>query len=332
MIGKLRHIGHRKYPGTVKLLIGAPAALVSRRHLRNNYQTNQEIKYWSTWFLLKSLTTTSYIQHWISQREYLLAWLQMNENTFRRHLAWLKSMDLLELDKKNYSIRLCGYQHAAEIMEISYEGIYEVGFDPINKTPGKQTFQYVLRTEEFEHHKNRQASALMYKIDHNPSSLKDDLLYYLLQAGADYHRLQADPAYYADRLLRLQIRFFKEGSELFQYIMSFRADINRGAKLIKKHHQYKSCQSVAYMKRKMLKLGIASIWKVAMESEARMRFYIPAQEDTAPNRIRNGMQEGYKWLKEAKSTMWVLTDQVKRQYPSNLNKPTLILKSTTYAA
>lgn len=82
----------------------------------------------------------------------------------------------------------------------------------------------------------------------------------------------------------------------------------------------------------MLKLGIASIWKVAMESEARMRFYIPAQEDTAPNRIRNGMQEGYKWLKEAKSTMWVLTDQVKRQYPSNLNKPTLILKSTTYAA
>lgn len=338
MNGKLRHIGKRRnYPKQVAIITGAPAVLVAMRQTRGRYvtcgkayQTNRDIKYWATWFLLKSLTSTSYIQYWVQQKKDLLHWLQLNENTFRRHLAWLKENGLVEISKLNYSIRLCSYEKAAGILGIEYDGTYPAEFNP-DKCKGKQTFAYLLRVEEFEHHKNRQLAALMYKIDKNPL-LKNDLLYHLIQFGADYQRLQADKAYYAERLLRLQIRLFREGSDIFQYIMKLRADVNRGAKLIKQHHQYRSCQSVAYLKRKMQDLGLARVWSIAIESEARMRFRIPAQPDTPPGRIINGEQDGYKWVKDSKKTMWRLTDQVSRMYKAGLTINNLISKNQKHAA
>ena len=72
MTGRVRHMIRSKYPEKVQILRGEPAALVSLRHLRTTYETNRDIKYWATWFLLKALTTTSYIQHWTSQNHYYL--------------------------------------------------------------------------------------------------------------------------------------------------------------------------------------------------------------------------------------------------------------------
>lgn len=305
-----------KYPKTVPIINGAPSALVGRRHLRNKYLTNQEIKYWSSFFLLKALTTSSFIRDWINQKEYLLTWLQMNENTFRRHLSWMKQNELAEVDKLTYSIRLCSYEAAAGVLGIEYEGTYDVEFD-VEKHKAKQSFQYLLRTEEFEFEKNRQLTALMSKIDKNPS-LKEDILYYLIQFGADYERLHADPAYYAKRLLLVQVKMFKEGSEIFEYIMrNVRADLNRSAKLIKSHHGYLSCQSVAYLKRKMEALGFANIGRYSIISKTRMRFYFPAQADTPAKKVRNGLEEGYKWVRGMKRTMWVLTDQISRAYKAD---------------
>lgn len=332
MSGRVRHISKRKYPKQVAILSGAPAVLVAMREQRGQhvihgkaYDTNRHIKYWATWFLLKSLTSTSYIQHWIHQKKHLLHWLQLNENTFRRHLAWLKENGLAETSKINHSIRLCSYEKAASVLGIEYDGTYPVSFNP-DKCKGKQTFAYLLRVEEFEHHKQRQLAALMYKIDNN-LSLKNDLLYHLIQFGADYNRLQSDPAYYAERLLRLQIRLFRDGSDIFQYIMQLRADVNRGAKKIKQHHQYRSCQSVAYMKRKISALGLARVWSIAIESDARMRFSIPAQADTPIGRTRNGMQDGYKWVKDKGKTMWRLTDQVSRLYDAQMITNELMYKN-----
>lgn len=314
MSGKIKKIS--KYPVSVPIIKGAPPALVSRRHLRTKYHTNQEIKYWASFFLLKSLTTASLIQNWVGQKDYLLTWLQMNENTFRKCLKWMKENELAVVDKLTYNIRLCSYEAAAGVLGIEYEGTYNVTFDP-EKHKAKQSFQYLLRTEEFEFEKNRQLTALMSKIDKNPS-LKEDLLYYLIQFGADYERLHADPAYYAQRLLLMQVRMFQSGSDIFEYIMSkVRADLNRSAKLIKSHHGYRSCQSVAYMKRKMLSTGFATIGRYSITSKTRMRFYFPAQADTPKHKVRDGMQEGYKWLKGMKQPMWVLTDQIARAYKAD---------------
>jgi hypothetical protein len=338
MKGKLHHIQRRAYPKKVPMLHGAPAILVGLRFERGQhvtcgkaYETNRDIKYWSTWFLLKALTTTSYIQHWISQKKYLLSWLQMNENTFRRHIAWLKNEGLLQLEKDTYSLRLCTFERAAEKLELDFEGVYHIeGYLP-GKYKAPQPFQYLIRTEEFEYHKARQTDALMRKIDDNPS-LKNDLVYLITQMGADYRRLQTDPSYFAYRMLKLQTKMFQEGSDIFQHIMQLRADVNRGARLIKSHHNYRSAQSVAYMKRKMAQAGLARVWKVFVESKERTRFRIPAQEHTPAGRVREGMQDGYKYVPGRKLTLWRLTDQVARVYDTDQNKHLSNSKTARYAA
>jgi hypothetical protein len=323
MSGRLRHI-KRTYPQKVKILIGAPVALVSIRELRTHYQTNREIKYWATWFLLKALTTTSKIQYWTSHKAYLLGWLQMNENTFRAHLAWLKDQGLLSVDKTTFTLNLGSYEAAADVLGIAYAGTFEVGFDPALH-PGKQTFQYLLRTEECEHHKLRQLQALAGKLDHNPAYFKD-MLYQLVELGGDQNRLLSDTGYFIRRLLLLQTQLFKEGSELLRYAMLYRADVNRGVRRIRQHHSYRSEQSVSYMKRRMWLLGFAQINKPAIVSQARARFYIPGEEPGGRDR------DGYKYVKATGRTVWFLTDQIQRRYPVRGAGDLVTQKKQRYAA
>lgn len=331
MAGKIRHISRRVYPQKVSILINAPAALVNERHEhgeKKKYQTNRHIKYWSTYFLLKSLTTTSFIQHWVSQKKYILHWLQMNENTFRHHLAWLKEQGLCEIDKHTKSIKLCSYDHAAEQLGIINDGLITIAYDP-GVLKGKQVFQYIIRVEEIEANKLLQLETLTYKLNKNPS-LKNDLLYHMVKLGADQRRLYMDAKYFAWRLLKTQAHHFKEGTDILAYLMTLRADINRGVKRISKHHGYKSTSSVSYMKRRMLRLKLVDIYKLTVESTARGRFYIPLEQDTPDSKNRGGAREGFKYLPKRKSTAWFLTDQVKRLYRADINNQTQ--KNQKYAA
>ncbi len=311
----IRNIKRRVFPTHVWIIKDAPGALVNLRHLRNKYETNRDIKYWATWFLLKSLTTSGNIQNWIYQKEYLLEWLEMNEQTFRAQLHWLKKEELLQVDKLTHNLRLCSYEAAAEKLGITFEGVYRVDYKPGDR---KQSFQYILRTEEIEENKELQLSTLINKIDKNPS-FKNELLYMMVQHGADQNRLYMDRKYFANRLLKLQIKAFSEGSEIFSYISTYRADLNRGVKKIKQHHAYKSTQSVSYMKRKLFQMGVARIVKVITESEHRCRLYIPAEADTPKNKQHGGMRDGYKYVPGEKKTVWFLTDQVSRTYATNID-------------
>jgi hypothetical protein len=241
----------------------------------------------------------------------------MNENTFRKHLAWLKNQQLCEVDKRTYSIRLCSYEKAADLLGIVYDGTYDVAFSPA-KHKGVQTFQYLIRTEEFEYHKQRQLDAISFKLNNNPA-LRTELFYLLCQQGGDGQRLVDDTAYFVRRLLRLQTKLFREGSDILDLVMTYRADCNRGVKKIKQHHGYKSMQSVSYLKRRMFMLGFARILKVCIQSEARSRLYVPADADTPLARIRDGKREGYKYVARDKKTVWFLTDQVNRMYQTSLD-------------
>ncbi|MFC0772417.1 hypothetical protein [Terrimonas alba] len=322
------------YPKDVRVLIGAPELLVARRNTYgagSKYQTNRQIKYWSTWFLLKSLTTSSFIQHWTSQKKFILAWVQMGERTFRQHLKWLAKENLLIHDSSNpNSIRLVNFEDAAKKLGIEYTGTFRVSYDYKKNKYAKQTFQYLIRTEEFEYHKQRQAKAIMRKLEQNPA-LKKNIIYCIGQMGADYERLMSDPAYFIGRLLLLQVKMFKEGSEFLNYIMDLRADVNRGVILIKRHHGYRSSQSVSYMKRKMKEFGYAVIRPRAVESDVRSRFSVPVTEGTPDQDVlKDGRRNGYIWIPTKKVTVWRLCDQVKRNYDHQDNK--LHSKTNLYAA
>ncbi|MGN6478320.1 MAG: hypothetical protein ACTHKV_13930, partial [Flavipsychrobacter sp.] len=206
------------------------------------------------------------------------------------------------------TIHLVSYEKAAAILDIVYLGTYPIIYNP-NKQNGKQVFQYILRAEEFRFQQSRQLNALLYHLDKNPS-LKNDLHVLLVKYGADAQQLR-NGRYFQERLLVLQMHLFKEGSELLPYVLTHRADINRGVARIKDNHNYKSRQSASYLKRRMQKLGVITIVKKKVESEARSRLYIPDGDKS---------RDGYKYVRRSKNTVWFLTDQILFQYETSTKK------------
>lgn len=294
----------------VPVLNGSERQLVAHRELRTKYHTNRSIKTWSVFFLLKAMTTSGKIFRWTSGKQLILSWCQCNENTFRRHLSAMKALKLCSVDKTTKTITLVSFEKAAEILDIPYSGVTYIKYNPyINN--GKQIFQFFIRAEEFRQEQQRQLEGLMYHLEKNPS-LKNDLHYMLMKEGAESSRLH-NVVYFQTRLLEMQKRLFKEGSELLSYIFSRRADINRSGSLIKEHHKYKSKQSVSYLKKRMHQLKVIAVTKVKVESQARSRLYVPDGDRK---------RDGYKWVAHKQPngtilgghTVWFLCDQISFNY------------------
>lgn len=289
----------------VPVLKGAPQALCSERHLRTKYHTNREIKYWSTYFLLKALTTSGDIQDWRGQRSLILTFLQLSESVFYRHLNVLQEKGLLTVDE-DFNIRLTNYKEAAAIIGLFFDGLIHVPYNPF-KNAGKQIFQYFLRVEEIRHNQCKQLDALVYHLDKNPP-LRNLLLLHLVHMGADQQRLHKDRKYLQERLLELQKVAFRHGSDILRELFEYRADINRGIRGIQGHHDYISKTSVSYLKRRLHELKLVQVQKVCVESKVRSRVYVPDPTATG------GQREGYKWIPRIKDTAWFLTDQINPVY------------------
>lgn len=321
------------YPRFVPVLNGAASALVAHRELRGQYvgqpdkykkrkkaseqyyskrtegyYTNRSIKTWCCFFLLKALTTSGKLQNWTGRdnKLWILTWLQMNENSFRRRLAEMQELDLCGIDKQSngsINIILTSYEKAAAILDIPFNGTTQLKYSP-DAHQGKQIFRFFITAEEFRSEQVKQLEALTYWLNKN-LSLKNDLHLLLLKFGADDKQLR-NPVYFQQRLLALQMHLFKEGSEILSYVFSRRADINRSGKLIQDHHTYKSQQSVSYLKQRMIEHDIIGMQKICVESKERSRLYIPDG--------LQGRRDGYKWVDKKGVTAWFLTCQISFNY------------------
>jgi hypothetical protein len=299
MSATLHDITHLKL---VPVLAGAAEELVTHRELRHSYCTNRSIKTWSTYFLLKSLTTSGVINAWTKQKSELLAYVKCTENAFRARLSEMAALKLVSITS-NRSLLLTSYQNAAGILGIAYTGTIKIEYNV--QLPGQQIFQYFLKAQEIRSNQQKQTEALWYHAGKNPL-LKDALCQQLLQSGANRKRL-AEQQYFQQQLLKLQQTAFKEGSPLFGIIHTLRADINRSCRGIQKEHGYKSAQSVSYLKKRLTQISLASIQKISIESKERSRLYV--QE---PGEKRK--KDAYKWIPAKQVTAWVLCDQLNIQF------------------
>jgi hypothetical protein len=289
----------------VPIMIGAAEELVKHRELRTKYCTNRSIKTWATYFLLKSLTSSGLISQWTEQKQDLLSYCKMNENSFRARLYELKALGLITMEY--YNIRLVSFQKAADILGIDFKGTIKIEYD--EALPGKQTFQYFLRAEELRGNMIAQLNAMMFYLEKNPL-VKAQLDVLLIHAGADSTRLN-NAAYFQTQLLKLQQTSFAKGSDHWDIIIQFRADINRSVNGIKENHTYKSAQSVSYMKKQLLAMKIIGVEKVKIESSTRSRIYVP---DGTRKR------DGYIYNPATKKTSWQLCDQVSFKYSQTFPK------------
>ena len=281
----------------------------------SGYFTNQSIKHWSTWFLLKGITNSGYIKDWIKQKEYLLNFCKTTETTFRTHLNALIELELISIES-DYSITLTSYENAADILGIHFSGTYKINYDIHEEN--NQTFQYLLRAEEMRTNQHVQLEALVLKLDKNPT-IMDWCMPIFNKDGYSENNLKNDPKLLQTLLFKLQQEAFIYGSDIYEIIHRLRADINRGVECCAKQHSYKSAQSVSYLKSVLINQGIISVEKKFIESKKRCRLYIPKVNET------DARNEGTKYLKHQKKTGWRLTDQVtiKSKSTNEIKKNTL---------
>jgi hypothetical protein len=114
----------------IKVLNGAAEILCAQKNLigkyckkrSEGYQTNPDIRYWSSFFLLKATSpNSSVIQNHRQQADFLSRFLGISKRTLHAHLFWLKKMGLATIDK---NITLAGWETAAHILDIPYAGYY----------------------------------------------------------------------------------------------------------------------------------------------------------------------------------------------------------------
>jgi hypothetical protein len=287
---------------SVPVLVGAANELCSHRELRTTYCTNRSIKTWAHFFLLKSQTTSGVIQNWIKQKQELLSFCKINEQTFRARCKELIALKLITIHPQSHNITLASFTTAAEIMGIEYNGIINIDYD--TTAEGTQIFQYILRCEEIRENKQCQISALHYYAKTN-SLLWQHLTLLLTEKGAHAKQLENDAHYFQLQLLALQQVAFRHGSELYKIIMQLRADVNRSVEGIKRAHNYKAAQSVSYMKGRMEAFKIIEVEKKVVYSPKRSHLYIPTS---------TGQRELTKWLAKRKETAWFLCDNLKPTY------------------
>jgi hypothetical protein len=290
----------------IPVLIGAADELVTRRAKKNVYHVNPELKYWATWFLLKSFTTSGRIQAWNKQKKELLEFLRMSDGSFRNQLYKLQQLKLISIDKsavgRDRDITLTSYKEAAAILGIIYKGTELIEYKPSSYANETQVFRYLLAASEIVSNQQLQLDELYRKFQKNCSGHTTEILLQLKQIGADTQRCTTDKQYLQQQLLKLQKIVFREQSEMASVTFSLRADVNRSCKKLAADHNYAHAQSASFIKKKLEKLGACKIEKVRVHSEARTRLYVPS----ADGRRR----DGYKWIKGSKVTAWFLCDQI----------------------
>jgi hypothetical protein len=277
------------YPSTIKVPVDLPPALVGKRRLVNEYETNLEIKAVGAWLLLKSLTTSGLIQRYTNQLPGLLEYTRLSRASFYRTINRLDALGLAGFDGRN--LWLASWKKLEDLYGITTTSFIEVNYS----TNDKKAIHWIIPTLEIEHNKDRQRNALMYKLDKNPD-LKTYLESILIKAGAPPEKL-LDYNYMIEQLWKLQLLSFQDevGSDIYETLDLLRFDVNRAAKGFKKSYHFKSDQSASYWRKKMKDAGLIDVERLAVISDHWAR----------KNKIT-----WVRWLKTSKQTIWFACNQI----------------------
>lgn len=285
----------------VPVLRGAADHLITLREIKVVRRVNPHLRYWATWFLLKTISSSGVINRWNKQKLFLLQYLRLSDSTLRSQLATMKRLGLItQCHKATGNITLCSYKEAAQIMGIEYKGETTVEYKPNEYKNEQQVFRYILVAQEAESNQADQLKELYRKFQKNLSGSATELLQELRQLGYTDEAL-SNPKQFQQALMRLQKIVFRDKSGLTDVAFSLRADINRSVHTWATHHGYAHGQSASFLKNKFRKLGLASIEQVIINSDDRCRIYYTEKGEK---------KDGYKWNEKALQTAWRLCDQV----------------------
>lgn len=264
---------------------------VWQRRLVQKYETNQVIRAFDTWLILKHLTTSSHIKEWNDQKKFLLQVCKCSDSVFRHRLQVLSDLKLIELyklNRKRDSIRVCSWETLAQVLDIDLTEKLTIQYN-IND---KQKLSHWLIASEIQDNKNRQDFKIITKLKKNPG-IYNSVKVEMIKAGAIPDQLE-DVQYFLSFYRSLYYSDFVRVSAIHQEMIEIRPDNNRGVRGMADAWKCKSPVTVSYWKKIMKGTGVIDIASMQIASESRTR----------------NKECKVLWLKKTGQTLLVLCDQV----------------------
>ena len=228
-------------------------ALLLQRNLVNKYEKHNLLKYYSYFFLLKSLTTSGTIHNFEEQKPTLRKYFKVTRNTFTSIIAKLCELELIKIDG-NDDLQIYTWSIAAEKLNCDHTRNY---FELTYSTTDQQTLYYLIFAAEIAANQQKQANAVQKKLGLNSSNLEA-----LCSSLSELSKIPTNEikklsfAEFQKLLMEWQKKTFAIRTAHFFNLHSLRADTNRSLKSLRNDWSVKDFRTVTYIKRKLEKLKI----------------------------------------------------------------------------
>lgn len=216
--------------------------------IKTKYQTNDLLKLYGTYFLLKSETTSGMISDLHEQIKHITKLCKCSKSTLYARLRKLAQIGLVTKSGKH--ILLSSWRKLQEIhdptssLDIEF---YTVNYDLSNPI---QTIEYLIRGLEIARNQNKQVYGYASKIKKNP------------HVKLAVSTVVAAPYSLNGHENAIKVVFANGGSmEIIEALQTANPNLNRNAASIRKAQGFRSRLCVTYLKRQLTIRGIAHIEK-----------------------------------------------------------------------
>lgn len=265
---------------------------IGNRQLVNKYETNAMLKCIGHYCILKQVTTTGIIHDWKSQSKYLQKLLNLSRNGLVKAIERLQIVGLIDLGA---NLIMVGWDDASQIIKLQIDEFIWIDYNP----DASAKIEHLLMAAEIKINQENQVKIIQKRLKFNPS-LKNELDI----AIADNWQIELKDVQkmgindWIWHLKQLQISTFINGT-LKAALYEINPDLNRSVVKFKSDWDYKSVQSIAYIKRKLEQLKLISIDKIG------------AIVSTVKNRIRKMGNYASGYDRMLKLPTWYFPDSIK---------------------
>lgn len=230
---------------------GLSSDVVKLRKLRNRYETNRDIKAYSLFVWLKSMSVSGFIHNYGKQLDSICGPLKISRATFYNYLNTAEDLQLIE--RNNGRLKLASWDKVVETLSLPEKTFRTIYYDTENQ---KQKLSLILEALEFEENKEKQEKAITNKIAKHPQVKSAFELF------CRTHGITAE--FTPDNLSKVKREAYKYGSaaSIYSVIMNtVNPEVYRNASSIASAHGYKSPRLTTYLKTKLKRASLAVVSK-----------------------------------------------------------------------
>jgi len=229
------------------------SALIQDREMNTRYQTNKKLKYVSAFYVLKSLSSSGVLKDYYKNAHKICLYLNCSLPTMYKILRYCENAGWLS--RVGGNIALTSYENFIESFDIICTRFTKIKYDCT-----KHKFPYLMESAYLQLAEQKRAQTFESKFKAIPElveSLKD-----LVPPD--------NSGCYRKALQQIQIQTFIKGHAKKESIFYFNPFTTCNSKTLRSMFNFKSEQSVAYLKTKLQRNNVASVHECKVYSQERI--------------------------------------------------------------